>query len=115
MINNVVLIGNLGADPEVFYNSEGTPYGSFSLAFRSSRKMTGWIKVMCFNKLAELSEKYLHKGGKIVVSGTLDQNKWEGDDGKTRTSFQIIANNIEFVKTDGRGFDENKNPEEEPF
>lgn len=115
MLNNVVLIGNLGADPEVFYNSEGTPYGSFSLAFKSSRKVTGWIKVMCFNKLAEISEKYLHKGAKVVISGSLDQNKWEGEDGKQRHSWQIIATNIEFVKTDGRGFSENHNTEEEPF
>ena len=46
--------------------------------------------------------------------GTLDQNKWEGDDGQARTNFQLIANNIEFIKTDGRGFEDNED-KEDPF
>ena len=115
MLNQTVLIGNLGQDPEVFYSSEGNPYSQFKIAFQASRKKTGWIKVICFNKLAELVEKYLHKGAKIAIVGTLDQHKWEADDGTQRSSFQLIANNIEFLKTDGRGFEENKTPEGEPF
>ena len=113
MLNQVVITGNLGGDPEVFYTTDGDPVASFSLAFRSSRKKTGWIKVVCFKRIAEISEKHLHKGARIAIIGTLDQNKWEGDDGQTRTNFQLIANNIEFIKTDGRGFDGNE--EKEPF
>ena len=52
MLNQTILTGNLGADPEVFYSTEGSPIASFSLAFKSSKKKTGWIKVKCFNKLA---------------------------------------------------------------
>ncbi len=113
MLNQCVLTGNLGGDPEVFYTTEGDPVASFSLAFRSSRKKTGWIKVTAFKRIAELCEKYLHKGARIAIIGTLDQNKWEGDDGQTRTNFQLIANNLEFIKTDGRGFEDNE--EKEPF
>jgi single stranded DNA-binding protein len=65
MLNQTVLTGNLGADPEVFYSSEGNPVANFNLAFRSSKKKTGWIKVVCFGRLAEVSEKYLHKGARI--------------------------------------------------
>ncbi len=65
MLNQVVLTGNLGADPEVFYSSEGNPVASFSLAFHSSKKKTGWIKVVTFQRLAEVTEKYLHKGARI--------------------------------------------------
>ena len=104
MLNNCLLTGNLGADPEVFYSSEGDPIATFNLAFRSSKKKTNWIKITCFNKLAEITEKYLHKGARIGIIGTLDQQKWETDEGARRSNFQLIANSIEFIKTDGIWF-----------
>jgi single-strand DNA-binding protein len=110
MLNQTVLTGNLGADPEVFYSSEGNPVASFNIAFRSSKKKTGWIKVVCFGKLAEVSEKYLHKGARIGVIGTLDQQKWETEEGAPRSSFELIANSLEFIKTDGRGFEGKEEP-----
>jgi single-strand DNA-binding protein len=115
MLNNCLLTGNLGADPEVFYSSEGSPVASFNLAFRSTKKKTGWIRVVCFGRLAEVTEKYLHKGARIAVIGTLDQQKWETDEGVTRSSYQLISNSIEFVRTDGRGFEEGKDDDEIPF
>lgn len=117
MLNQTILTGNLGADPEVFYSSEGSPVATFSLAFKSSKKKTGWIKVTTFGKLAEVAEKYLHKGARIAVTGTLDQQKWETEEGVTRSSFQLIAGSLEFIKTDGRGFEEGKQPAEDdiPF
>ena len=108
MLNSCILTGNLGADPEVFYSSEGNAVATFNLAFRSSKDKTGWIKVTCFKKLAEISEKHLHKGARIAVIGTLDHQKWETDEGVTRSGFQLIANTSEFIKTDGRGFDDTK-------
>ncbi len=116
MLNQTVLTGNLGADPEVFYSSEGKPVASFNIAFSSSKKKTGWIKVVCFNRLAEVSEKYLHKGARIAIIGTLDQQKWENNEGVVKNSFQVIANSLEFIKTDGRGFDADKPADEDvPF
>ena len=115
MLNQTVLTGNLGADPEVFYSSEGNPVATFNLAFRSSKKKTGWIKVTCFQKLAEVTEKYLHKGARIGIIGTLDQQKWETDEGVTRSSYQLIANSLEFIKTDGRGFEEEEGQGDVPF
>ena len=113
MLNQVVLTGNLGADPEVFYSSEGNPIASFSLAFHSSKKKTGWIKVTCFQRLAEVAEKYLHKGARIAIIGTLDQNKWETDEGLTRSTMQLLANSLEFIKTDGRGFEDGQQKEDD--
>ena len=115
MLNNVILTGNLGADPEVFYSSEGNPVANFNLAFRSSKKKTGWIRCVAFGKLAEVTEKYLHKGARIGVIGTLDQQKWETDEGVQRSSFQLICNSLEFIKTDGRGFEEGQEGEDIPF
>ena len=115
MLNNCLLTGNLGADPEVFYSSEGNPVASFNLAFRSTKKKTGWIRVTAFGRLAEVTEKYLHKGARIAVIGTLDRQKWETDEGVTRSSYQLICNSLEFVRTDGRGFEEGKDNDEIPF
>ena len=71
MLNQVVLTGNLGADPEVFYSSEGNVVVSFDLAFRVSKKKTGWIRIKCFSRLAEVVQQYLHKGARIAIIGTL--------------------------------------------
>ena len=117
MLNQCVLTGNLGADPEVFYNPEGNPVTSFNIAFQSSRKKTGWIKVVCFQKLAEIASTYLHKGARIAVIGVLDHHKWTNEEGQNRSTFQLIANTVEFIKTDGRGFKEGEAPNDEsvPF
>jgi single-strand DNA-binding protein len=69
--------------------------------------------VVCFQKLAEVSEKYLHKGARIALVGTLDQQKWETDEGVVRSSFQLIANSLEFIKTDGRGFEEGRGQQDQ--
>jgi single-strand DNA-binding protein len=106
MLNQVVITGNLGDDPSSHYTPEGLAVSHFNIAFNSStrKKTANWIKVSCFGKLAEIATTYLHRGARIAVVGILDQNKWTTDDGQTRSTFQIIANTIEFIKTDGRGF-----------
>ncbi len=98
MLNLCIITGNLGQDPEIHYSQNGDPIASLNLAFRSGKEKTGWIKVTCFNKLAEISEQYLHKGAKITVVGHLDHEKWEAQDGSARSTFKLIANSIEFVK-----------------
>ena len=116
MLNQIVLTGNLGNDPEIFYSSEGNPVSSFNIAFHSSKKKTGWIKVVAFQHLAEVVSQYLHKGAKIALIGTLDQQKWETKEGEPRSSFQVIAQTLEFIKTDGRGFKEGQTSEDDiPF
>jgi len=116
MLNQVTLSGNLGGDPEMFYSSDGKPVASFRMAFRGSKKAkTGWIKVTCFNHLAEISEKYLHKGARIALTGSLDADQWKTDTGQARTSLKLLANTIEFIKTDGRGFEEGQNREDIPI
>ena len=115
MINTCILTGNLGADPEIFYSSNGEPIATFNIAFRSGKDKTGWIKVVAFKKLAEIVEKYLHKGARIGIISTLDQQKWETDEGVQRSSFQLIANSIEFIKTDRRGFEDEHDNDGTPF
>jgi len=109
IMNIVILTGHLGADPESKLTQDGMLIVNFSLAFKSTKEKTGWIKTTCFNKTAELAEKYLHKGAKIAVTGMLDQDKWTTESGENKTLIKLIANSIEFIKTDGRGFESNNN------
>ncbi len=113
-MNQLILIGNLGADPEMFFSSEGKQVASFNLAFRAGRNKTGWIKVTCFNKMAEVAEKYLHKGARVAVVGSLDFEKWESE-GQARTGHKLLCNSIDFIKTDGRGFEDGQDRDEVPF
>lgn len=122
-MNSCVLIGHLGADPESILTEEGTHIVNMSLAFKSTKKdKANWIRVVCFEKIAELALKYLHKGARIAISGKLDQNKWTDNNNQTKSMHRIIANNITFIKTDGRGFENGENAdngvndsEEPPF
>ncbi len=110
MSNQLILTGNLGADPETFFSGDGDPVTSFNLAFKVGKDKTGWIRCVGFNKQAEVVEKYLHKGARIIVFGRLDPQEWETEDNQKRKSFQVIIHSIEFVKTDGRGFGEDDTP-----
>jgi len=104
-MNTCIITGNLGDDPEIVFNDNENQIATFSMAFKSGKDKTSWIKVNCYNRLAEVAARYLHKGAKIAVSAILDQNKWETEDGESRSNHRLLANNIEFIKTDGRGFD----------
>ena len=84
MLNQIVLTGNLGQDPEIFFTSEGSSIAKFSLAFRSAKQKTGWIRVACFGRLAEIVEKHLHQGARVGVIGSLDEHRWETDEGIKR-------------------------------
>ncbi|MDD4356324.1 MAG: single-stranded DNA-binding protein [Smithellaceae bacterium] len=110
-MNQVILTGNLGEDPKDFYTPEGVPISSFQMAFRSGKDKTSWIRVSCYNKQAEVAARCLHKGAKVAVNGVLDQQKWTDDQGNSRTGYRLIANQIEFIKTDGRGFNKEEDPE----
>lgn len=103
-MNQVVITGNLGEDPSEFYTPDGVSITSFNMAFRSGKDKTSWIKVSCYNKQAEVASRCLHKGARIGVIGVLDQQKWTDNEGNQKSGYRLIANNIEFIKTDGRGF-----------
>ena len=105
-MNTVILTGNLGGDPEVNFSDGGMMIASFSIAFKSTKDKTGWVKVTCFNKTAELADKYLHKGARIGVTGLLDHDQWETDSREKRSIHKIIANSIEFIKTDRKDEDD---------
>lgn len=101
MLNNVCISGRLGHAPETFYGSEGQSRTTFSFAFLSGgRDHTSWIRCVCFNKTAEIAEKYLHTGARIAVTGYLKQNTWETDQGERKSNYEIIVTSIEFIKVE---------------
>ena len=108
-INKVILIGNLGAEPEVRYTPSGSAIANITLATSTSwkDKQTGemqdrveWHRVVFFNRLAEVVGEYLHKGSKIYVEGALRTRKWQDKAGVERYTTEIIANEMQML--DGR-------------
>ena len=114
MLNQCVLTETLAMIQKSNFYGEGQPVANFNLAFNSSKKKTGWIRITCFNKLAEIAEKYLHKGARIAVVGALDQRKWE-DEGVTKTAFSDHRQFYRIHQDRRQGFRERAQPEDIPF
>jgi single-strand DNA-binding protein len=104
-VNKVILIGHLGADPEIRYTQGGVPVANLRLATSESWKnkngqkeeRTEWHRVVAWSKLAELSGQYLSKGRQIFVEGRLQTRSWDDKDGNKRYSTEIVATNIQFL------------------
>jgi single-strand DNA-binding protein len=106
MLNKVMLIGNLGADPEVRYMPTGGAVTNISLATtrRWKDRQTGerkdateWHRVVFFNRLAEVAGEYLKKGSQVYVEGRIQTRKWQGQDGQDRYSTEIIAEEMQML------------------
>lgn len=109
-INKVILIGNLGADPEVRYTPANTAVCNISVATTDQwrdkqtgeqQEKTEWHKVVMFNRLGEIAGEYLKKGSKVYIEGRLQTRKWQGQDGQDRYTTEIVANEMQML--DGRG------------
>src|SRR6056297_1972032 len=108
-INKVILIGNLGADPEVRYTPANTAVCNISVATTDQlrdkqtgeqQEKTEWHRVVMFNRLGEIAGEYLKKGSKVYIEGRLQTRKWQGQDGQDRYTTEIVANEMQML--DGR-------------
>jgi single-strand DNA-binding protein len=108
-INKVILIGNLGRDPETRYSQGGTPVTNFSVATSESwrdrttgeqQERTEWHNVVCFARLAEIAGEYLKKGSKVYIEGSLRTSSWE-QDGQKRYRTEVMARDLQML--DSRG------------
>ncbi|MBK5963752.1 single-stranded DNA-binding protein [Thiocystis minor] len=99
-VNKVILIGNLGADPEVRYMPSGDAVANIRIATSESWKdrntgekqeRTEWHNVVFFGKIAEIVKQYLHKGSKVYVEGKLRTRKWQGQDGQDRYTTEVVV------------------------
>ncbi len=105
MLNKIMLIGNLGRDPELQVTSDGTPFTRFSLAvsrtYKTSsgekREETEWFNIVAWRQLAETCERYLHKGSKVYIEGRVTQRKFTDKNGLERTSVDVNASDMEML------------------
>src|SRR6266566_9707640 len=101
MLNKIMLIGNLGKDPELNVTAEGTPVTKFSLAVSrktsNGEKETEWFYIVAWRQLAEICERYLHKGSKVYIEGRLTQRKYTDRESVQRTSVEVIANDMKML------------------
>ena len=114
-VNKVILIGNLGRDPEIRFAQDGTKIVNLSLATSESwkdkstgerREKTEWHRVVLFNdRLADVAERFLHKGSKVYIEGALQTRKWTGNDGVEKYSTEVVLQRYrgELTMLDRRG------------
>lgn len=109
-INKVILIGNLGKEPETKYLPSGGAVTNITVATSESWKdkqtgkleeRTEWHRVVFFNRLAEIAAEYLKKGSKVYIEGSLRTRKWQGQDGQDRYTTEIVASDMQML--DGKG------------
>ena len=108
-INKVILVGNIGKDPETRYMPNGKAVTNFSVATSESWKdangdkqeRTEWHNVVLFEKLAEIAAEYLHKGSQVYIEGSLRTRKWQDKEGKDRYTTEIVGRDMQMLG--GRG------------
>jgi single-strand DNA-binding protein len=101
-LNKVMIIGNLGRDPEMRYTPSGRPVTSFSVATSRTwntsdgerRTETEWFNIVAWGNLAEICNQYLSKGQRVYVEGRLQTRRWEDNDGNKHTSTEVVANEM---------------------
>jgi single-strand DNA-binding protein len=109
-INKVILVGNLGQDPEVRYSASGAAVATISIATseqwtdkQSGQKQekTEWHRVVMFNRLGEIAGEYLKKGSQVYIEGKLQTRKWQDQNGQDRYTTEVVANEMQMLG--GRG------------
>lgn len=105
-INKVILVGNLGADPETRYTASGSAIANIRLATSESwrdkqtgetQEKTEWHRVVFFNRLAEIVGEYLRKGSQVYIEGKLQTRKWQDQSGQDRYTTEIVANEMQML------------------
>lgn len=115
-VNKVILIGRLGADPEMRYTADGTPVATYRIATTETRKnkdgtkveQTEWHRIVAWRKLGEISGEYLKKGKLVYIEGRIQSREYEGRDGVKRKTFEIVATNMKMLGGSGAPTDERR-------
>ncbi|MFH7319745.1 single-stranded DNA-binding protein [Desulfurivibrio sp. D14AmB] len=109
MINKAILIGNLGADPEVRYTQSGDAVASFRIATTetwkkqdgSKEEQTEWHRIVAFKRLGEICGEYLSKGSRVYIEGRIQTRKWQDKDGAERYTTEIVAREMKMLSPKG--------------
>lgn len=111
-VNKVIIVGNLGNDPEVRYSNNGAAIANISVATSDSWKdkntgerqeRTEWHRIVMFNRLGEIAGEYLKKGSKVYIEGKLQTRKWQDQQGQDRYSTEIVADQMQMLDSRGSG------------
>jgi single-strand DNA-binding protein len=110
-VNKVILIGNLGRDPELRYTQTGQAVANFSLATTDrfstkdgdKQERTEWHRIVAWGRTAEICAQYLAKGRSVYIEGRLQTNEWEDKEGQKKKTTEIVAQSVQFLG--GRGGD----------
>lgn len=127
-VNKVILVGNLGRDPEIRYTPNGVAVATFSIATSEEWKdretgekqeRTEWHRIVAWRRLGEICGEYLHKGSQVYIEGRLQTREWEDRDGNKRYTTEIVAQNMQMLgrpSREGRAeSQEERYPTEEPI
>jgi single-strand DNA-binding protein len=126
-INKVIVVGNLGKDPELRHTPQGQAVANFSVATSESwtdkggqkQEKTEWHRIVVWGKLGELCAKYLGKGRQVYVEGKLQTRAWDDNNGQKRYTTEIVANTVQFLGgaqgTTDRSFAQENNSSSDPF
>lgn len=110
-INKVIIVGNVGGDPEVRYMPNGNAVTTLSIATSEAWKdkqtgekqeRTEWHRVVCFNRLGEIAGEYVRKGSKLYIEGSLRTRKWQDQQGSERYTTEIIASELQMLDSKGQ-------------
>lgn len=104
-VNKVILIGNIGADPELRYTPSGTAVTNFNMATNETwtdssgerQERTEWHRIVVWGRLAEICNQYLRKGSKVYIEGRLQTRSWEGQDGQKRYTTEVVARDMQML------------------
>ncbi len=113
-LNKVMIMGNLGRDPEMRYTPSGKPVTSFSVAVSRSymkpegerTEVTDWFNVVAWGRLAEICSQYLAKGSLVYVEGRLETRSWESENGQKNYRTEVVANDVNILERKGRHGDD---------
>ncbi len=109
-VNKVILVGNLGADPETRYTASGAAVTNIRIATSESwrdkqtgenQERTEWHRVVFFSRLAEIAGEYLRKGSQVYIEGSIRTRKWQGQDGQDRYTTEVVANEMQMLGSRG--------------
>ena len=105
MINKAIIIGNLGADPEIRYTQSGSQVATFNVATSerwrdqsgTMQESTEWHRIVAWQRLAEICGEYLHKGSRVYIEGRIQTRKWQDQSGNDRYTTEIVAREMKML------------------
>ena len=123
-VNKVIIVGNLGQDPEVRFMPNGSAVANFTVATSEAwkdkqtgeqKEKTEWHRIVIYQRLAEIAGEYLKKGSKVYLEGRLQTRKWQNQQGADQYTTEIVANEIQMLDSRGQGAPQQQAPQQQGY